>query len=76
MPEPKHIRVRMTAQHASEDPSYKHLQEELSDQQKQLASTREKVEKRRTDLRQSELDARRSEWSELAASTARTRREN
>ncbi len=52
MPEPKHAKVkpRMTVRRATEDPRYRHLQQELSDQQKQLASTREEVAKTRTDL--------------------------
>jgi hypothetical protein len=81
MPEPKHIKVkpRMTARRASEDPRYKRLQEELSDQQKQLASTREEVEKTRTDL-QGSLNSTRDDLNgsiarshdELNGSIART----
>jgi hypothetical protein len=81
MPEPKATKAqrRMTARRATEDPRYKHLQEELSKQQKQLASTREEVEKARTDL-QGSLNSTRDELNgsitrshdELNGSIART----
>jgi hypothetical protein len=81
MPEPKTMKAkrRMTARRATEDPRYKHLQEELSEQQKQLASTREEVEKARTDL-QGSLNSTRDELNgsitrshdELNGSIART----
>lgn len=62
MPEPKHIKAkpRMTARRATEDPRWKHVQEQLSDQEKQLASTREEVGRTRTDL-QSSLNSTRDE---------------
>lgn len=70
MPEPKHVkaRPRMTARRATDDPRYKHLQEELSDQRKELASTREEVEKARTGL----LGSLNSTRDELNGSIART----
>ncbi len=70
MPEPKHIKVkpRMTARRATEDPRWKHVQEQLTDQQKELASTREEVEKTRNDL-QGNLNSARDE---LNGSIART----
>jgi hypothetical protein len=81
MPEPKHAKAKplMTARRATEDPRWKHVQEQLTDQQKQLASTREEVEKARTDL-QGSLNSTRDELNgsiarshdELNGSIART----
>lgn len=81
MPEPKQVKAkpRMTARRATEDPRYKHLEEQLSDQQKELASTREEVAKARTDL-ESSLNSTRDELNgsitrshdELNGSIART----
>jgi hypothetical protein len=70
MPEPKHQKPkpRMTARRATEDPRWKQVQEQLSDQQKELASTREAVEKTRNDL-QGNLNSTRDE---LNGSIART----
>ncbi len=84
MPEPRHVKAkpRMTARRATEDPRWKQVQEQLSDQQKQLASTREEVEKTRTDL-QGSLSSTREELNgsitrshdELSGSIARTHEE-
>jgi len=58
----------MTARRASDDPRWKQMQDQLSDQQKQLVSTREEVEKTRSDL-QGSLNSTRDE---LNGSIART----
>ena len=55
MPERPHVstraaRRRMTARRAAEDPRWKRMQEQLSDQQKQIASTRDEVVKTRSDI--------------------------
>lgn len=81
MPEPKQVKAkpRMTARRATEDPRWRKMQEQLSDQQKELASTREEVEKARTGL-QSSLSSTRDELNgsitrshdELNGSIART----
>ena len=62
---------RMTARRAADDPRWKKMQEQLSDQQKQLASTREEVEKARNDL-QGNLNSTRDD---LNGSIARTHEE-
>jgi len=59
---------RMTARRAADDPRWKQVQAQLSDQQKELASTREEVEKARNDL-QGNLNSTRDE---LNGSIART----
>jgi len=70
MPEKPHATAkrRMTARRAADDPRWKQMQERLSDQQKELASTREEVEKARNDL-QGNLNSTRDE---LNGSIART----
>jgi len=59
---------RMTARRAADDPRWKQMQAQLSDQQKELVSTREEVEKARNDL-QGNLNSTRDE---LNGSIART----
>jgi hypothetical protein len=73
MPEKPHAnaRRRMTARRATEDPRWKQMQAQLADQQKELAATREEVEKARTDL-QGNLNSTRDE---LNGSIARTHEE-
>src|SRR5579864_8230038 len=69
-PEKPHVKakVRMTARRAADDPRWKKVQDQLSDQQKELASTRDEVEKARNDL-QGNLNSTRDE---LNGSIART----
>lgn len=70
MPEKPRVtsKRRMTAHRAADDPRWKQMQERLSDQQKDLASTRDEVEKARNDL-QGNLNSTRDE---LNGSIART----
>jgi hypothetical protein len=70
MPEKPHMSVkrRMTARRAADDPRWKQMQERLADQQKELASTREEVEKARNDL-QGNLNSTRDELSRSIART-------
>ncbi len=69
-PEKPHVnsKRRMTARRAADDPRWKQMQAQLSDQQKELASNREEVEKARNDL-QGNLNSTRDE---LNGSIART----
>jgi septal ring factor EnvC (AmiA/AmiB activator) len=70
MPEKPHVTAkrRMTAHRAADDPRWKQIQVRLADQQKELASTRDEVEKARNDL-QGNLNSTRDE---LNGSIART----
>ncbi len=70
MPEKPHATAGrwMTAHRAAEDPRWKRMEAQLADQQKELASTREEVEKTRSDL-QGNLNSTRDE---LNGSIART----
>lgn len=70
MPEKPHANAkrRLSAHRAADDPRWKQMQERLADQQKELVSTREEVEKARNNL-QGNLNSTRDE---LNGSIART----
>jgi len=57
---PRHTRVRAAARRPAEDGRWARMQARLSEQQKQLASTREEVDKTRADL-QGKLDSTRDD---------------